>query len=309
MQALCLSDKLAYTKDHPKPRPEPGEALIRVIVAGICGSDLEVLRGYHEFQGVLGHEFVGVVEEAADETWVGRRVVAEINCGDELDARHAPDRRVLGLLGHDGAFAEYVVVPEANLHAVPDEVTDEAAVFCEPLAAALRLREQVLVSPTDRMAVVGPGRLGLLIGQVLTLDGGQVTMLGHRPGSLDLPIKFGFAADLAAYMPDDSFDLVIDATGDPGGLAEAIRLARPLGTVALKSTFAEAAELNLSPVVVKELTLVGSRCGPFEPALRLLARQQVDVLPMIDAEYPLKDGLKAFQHAAMPGALKVLLRP
>lgn len=309
MQALCLTDKLAFRTDYPKPLPDPGEALVKVHLAGICGTDLALLEGYHGFQGVPGHEFVGVVEAAGDESWAGQRVVAEINCSEDDDPRHAPDRQVIGVLGRDGAFAEYLAVPERNLHPVPESVSDEAAVFCEPLAASLRLREQLCIAPTDRIAVLGPGRLGLLVAQVLELDGAVVTLLGHRPESLQLPVTMGFAADLAAYLPDNSFDLVVEATGSSEGLDEAIRLASPLGTIAVKSTFHGPAPVNISAVVVKELTLVGSRCGPLEPALRLLDRGAIDVTPLIEAEYPLSEGVRAVEHAARPGTRKILLRP
>ncbi len=309
MQALCLSDRLRFVTDHPAPTPGPGEALVRVHVAGICTTDLELLRGYHQFQGVLGHEFVGVVESAPTASWVGERVVAEINCGPASDNRHAADRTVLGVLGRDGAFAELVAVPEPNLHRVPAGLADEAALFCEPLAAALRLREQLCLRPSDRMAVIGPGRLGLLIAQVLAVDGATVTVLGRRAEALELPMRLGFNSDLAAYVPDSSFDLVIDASGTASGLHEAIRLTRPLGTIALKSTYATPKELNPSDIVVKELTVVGSRCGPFAPALHLLERGTIEVHQLIEAEYALRDGLRAFERAAVPGALKVLLRP
>jgi len=353
MQALYLADKLQFVHDRPKPEPAPGEALVRVLLAGICGTDLELLRGYHGFRGVPGHEFVGIVEdlvpagplaESADRdagelpleqlasmlaelppgewlegdsgavvdagsSWLGKRVVASINIGRGADPRHAPDRTVLGILDRDGAFADYVAVPLRNLHEVPADVTDVAAVFCEPLAAAMRMTERVGLTAGDRVAVIGPGRLGLLCAEVLRLLDFEPTVLGHRPESLALPMALGYATDLSTYLDDDSFDTVVEATGSPDGLAEAIRLTRPLGRIALKSTFAGDAQVAMSAVVVKELTLVGSRCGSMPVALRLLATGHLNYDRFVAAEYPLHEGQRAFAHAAEPGALKVLLTP
>lgn len=311
MQALCLDDKLAFVADYPDPERRGGEALVRVLLAGICGTDLELLAGYHDFRGIPGHEFVGLVEECDDPRWLGKRVVGEINIADADDPRHAPDRRVLGLIDHDGVFADFVTLPERNLHEVPDAVPNGAAVFCEPLAAAIRMLERITLHDGDRVAVLGPGRLGLLQAQVLALLSLELELvvLGHRSESLEAADKLELATDLSAYLDDSSFDTVIDTTGSPHGLVEAIRLTRPQGTIGLKSTFAGQPPLNVSGIVVKELNVVGSRCGPFDVALRTLARGRIDCFPMIEAEYPLRDGLRAFEHAAEPGALKVLLSP
>jgi threonine dehydrogenase-like Zn-dependent dehydrogenase len=318
MNGLYLADGiLTYRTDLPRPQPGPDEALVRVTLVGICSTDLEMVKGYVPgFQGVLGHEFVGVVEESPDAAWHGRRVVASINIGcNECEVcrregpEHCPNRTVLGIHNRDGVFAEYVAVPRANLLAVPDDVPDETAVFTEPLAAALRIREQVKVRPTAKTAVVGPGRLGLLIGQVLALAGTEVTMLGRREASLELPARLGLPTALADSLPDDSFDFVVEATGNDAGFAHSLRLVRPSGTLILKSTFAGHSRIDLTKLVVGEINVVGSRCGPFAPALRLLARQEVAVQPLIDGEYPLSDGLAAFEHAARSGARKILLRP
>ncbi|HFQ94060.1 MAG TPA: Zn-dependent alcohol dehydrogenase [Anaerolineae bacterium] len=318
MNGLYLANgELSYRPDLPQPQPDPDEALVRVTLAGICGTDLEMVKGYVPgFQGVLGHEFVGVVEESSDAAWHGRRVVAGINIGCNKcqvcrreGPEHCPNRTVLGIHNRDGVFAEYVVVPLANLLPVPDDVPDEAAVFTEPLAAALRIREQVKAPPTAKTAVVGPGRLGLLIGQVLALAGTEVTMLGRREASLELPARLGLQTALVDSPPDDSFDFVVEATGNDAGFAHSLRLVRPLGTLILKSTFAGRSRIDLTKLVVGEINVVGSRCGPFAPALRLLARQEVDAQPLIDGEYPLSDGLAAFDHAARPGVRKILLRP
>lgn len=323
-------DGLASRRDLPRPEladadtgegaegmPELGEARLRMRLAGICSTDLELVKGYAGFQGILGHEFVADVEEAPEALeWVGRRVVGTINlacrrCPVCLGSgpEHCPHRTVLGILGKDGCFAEELTLPVANLLEVPASVPDERAVFTEPLAAALRLREQITVRPTARAAVMGPGRLGLLIAQVLALSGTPVTVLGRRDASLELPAELGFPVALAPEAPDDAFDLVVEATGNQAGLAESLRLVRPLGTLGLKSTFAGAATVDLTKLVVGEVTVVGSRCGPFEPALRLLERGAIQIDPLVEAEYPLGQGLEAMEHAARPGVRKVLLRP
>jgi threonine dehydrogenase-like Zn-dependent dehydrogenase len=317
MQALYVSNgELSYLGDYPRPEVQPGQALIRLKLAGICATDLEIVKGYASFSGVLGHEFVGVVEEADEPNWLGERVVGGINlgCGNcsvcQTDGpEHCPQRRVLGIIGHDGAFADYLVLPVKNLLPVPDEVSDELAVFTEPLAAALRIREQIRIQPSAQAAVVGPGRLGLLVGQVLALDGTEVTMFGRRPESLVLAQQLGFRSALIKEAADDSFDLVVEATGNEAGLASSLRIVRPLGTMVLKSTFSGQATADLTKLVVGEVTVVGSRCGPFAPALRLLAESRITVRPLIEARYPLAQGLAAFRHAARPGVHKVLLHP
>ncbi len=317
MQALLLEgDRLSYHTDYPKPVPQNGEALIKVVLAGICSTDLEIVKGYAGFQGVLGHEFVGVVEACQDEHWIGRRVVGTINLGCRRcqvclgdGPEHCPHRTVLGIISKDGVFADYVTLPVANLLEVPAELPDETAVFTEPLAAALRIREQVKVDPSARIAVVGPGRLGLLVGQVLALGGTDVTMIGRRPGSLELPDQLGLKTGLLDDFADDSFDFVVEATGNEVGFAHSLRLVRPLGTLILKSTFSGDATLNLTKLVVAEINVVGSRCGPFAPALHLLAQNAIHVKQFIEAEYPLCEGVAAFEHASRPGIRKVLLRP
>lgn len=330
MQALTLRDGcLAYQADWPAPTPGPDEALIRVTLAGICSTDLEMVKGYVAgFSGVLGHEFVGVVESTgAAETaeWIGQRVVGSINIGCRRcrvclgqGPEHCPNRTTLGIHNWDGVFADLVTLPIVNLLPVPESVADEEAVFTEPLAAALRIREQIKLRPTDRIAVVGPGRLGLLVAQVLALGVGDVVVLGRRPESLALPARLGLRTGLVDDQPDDSADLVVEATGNDAGFAHSLRIVRPQGTLVLKSTFHGNADVNLTKLVVGEIAVRGSRCGPFAPALRLLeasaagdaaARLGVQVRPLIDASYPLRDGLRAFDHAARPAARKILLRP
>ena len=316
MQALYVeSGRVQYRTDYPVPSVETNQARIQVSLAGICSTDLEILKGYTGFEGVLGHEFVGVVEEGPD-ALRGRRVVGTINLGCRTcriclgqGPEHCPHRTVLGIIGHDGAFADYLTLPVANLLQVPDEVPDLSAVFVEPLAAALRIREQIPVSPSDHVAVIGPGRLGMLAGLVLALGGTQVVMLGRREPSLEIPREMGLVAGLTADFEDNSFDLVVEATGNKGGLVEALRLARPLGTLVMKSTYAGLTDIDLTKLVVGELRVIGSRCGPFAPALRVLARGEIDTSSLLEAEYALRDGMEALDHAARPGVRKILLRP
>lgn len=332
MQALVLSDgRLTYRADYPQPEPAPHEALVRVSLAGICSTDLELVKGYSGgFNGVLGHEFVGVVERVGSpeiDGWVGRRVVGSINlgCGQcpvclSDGPEHCPSRTTLGIHDRDGAFADYITLPLPNLYIVPDSVADEEAVFTEPLAAAFRIREQIRLQPTMRIAVVGPGRLGLLVAQVMALAAGDVVVLGRRPESLELPAQLGLRTSIVDELPDDSFDLVVEATGNDSGLAHSLRLVRPLGTLVLKSTFQGQATVDLTKLVVSEINVFGSRCGPFAPALRLLelsvqaegdvpAGLGVQVRPLIEGDYRLRDGLAGFDHAARPGVRKILLRP
>lgn len=316
MRAIVLRDQVEFVDDYPTPVPAPGEALIRVSLAGICGTDLELVEGYHNFQGVLGHEFVGVVEQAPEPGWAGQRVVGEINlgCGHCETCRtrgpnHCPERRVLGILHKDGAFAEYLTLPVGNLHRVPDDLPDQAAVLCEPLAAALRISEQLQVVPGERAAVLGPGRLGLLVGLVLQQAGAEVAALGRSQRSLSTAEALGLKAALAAGQPANGFDLVVDATGNPTGLAAAIELCRPEGRLVLKSTFRGPAAVDTSAVVVKELTVVGSRCGPFAPALELLAAGHLPVALLLGDEHPLEAAKQALDAAGAPGVGKVTLRP
>ncbi len=321
MQALHLTNGiLKFHNNYPKPTAAPREALIRVRLAGVCSTDLEMVRGYVQgFNGVLGHEFVGDVEAVGskeDERWIGRRVVGSINIGCGHCAvckgdgvEHCPTRRVLGIHDHDGVFAEYVTLPVSNLLPVPEGVTDETAVFVEPLAAAVRIREQVRVRPSAKTAVVGPGRLGLLVGKVLSLAGTEVTMLGRRQASLILPAQWGLQTGIAADFDDNSFDFVVEATGNGAGFSQSLRLVRPLGNLILKSTFQGNIEMNLTKLVVAEINVTGSRCGPFAPALRLLAQGLIDVESTIEAIYPLHDGIAAFEAAAKAGVRKILLTP
>ncbi len=324
MQALYLRNKqLTVTDNHPVPQPQPGEALIRITMAGICSTDLELVKGYYPFDGVLGHEFVGIVEAVAseiDEVFVGQRVVGEINISAECNANcerrcpeHCPDRTVLGIVDKDGAFASYVTLPVCQLFEVPDYVSDRQAVFTEPLAAAVRIVEQVNVTG-KQCAVIGPGRLGMLAAQVLRLAGGTVVVIGRSQESLALPQELGFETAHADQLSPESFAVIVETTGNPAGFETAVTLIEPNGSIVLKSTYAEDARFAsiaplMSKVVVNEIRLVGSRCGPFGPALSLLAEGSIDVEGLISAEYPLRDGLAAFDFAAQRGVRKVLLIP
>lgn len=316
MKALLYDGEVRFLSDYPRPQPPPGEALIRVSLAGICNTDLEIVQGYLGFQGVLGHEFVGIVEEAEDEGWLEKRVVGEINCycGECSFCRkglftHCPERTTLGIWGRDGAFAEYLTLPLANLHPVPEEIPDEDAVFLEPLAAALEIVEQVQVKPTDRVVVLGDGKLGLLVAQALALQGCDLLALGHHTHKLEILRRLGIATHLGESPLKRSADIVVDCTGSPEGFAQTLALLRPRGTLVLKSTYHGQAEVDLSHLVIDEVTLVGSRCGPFAPALELLRRGVVEVAPLISANLPLEEGVSAFQVAEKGETLKVLLRP
>jgi 2-desacetyl-2-hydroxyethyl bacteriochlorophyllide A dehydrogenase len=317
MQALWLENQsLTYRAAVPVPNPQPGEALIQVRLAGICGTDLELLRGYYPYTGIPGHEFVGEVIESPDPGWSGERVVGEINlaCGEcrecqEGRSNHCERRVVLGVRNHHGAFAEYLTLPVANLHRVPPSITDESAVFTEPLAAALEIQEQVLIRPDERVLLIGSGRLGLLIAQTLVCTGCDLLVTVRQAHARELLASWHIPTINPDDVPSRQMDVVIDASGSPQGFDLARRAVRPRGKIVLKSTHTEVAEVNLSAMVVDEIMLIGSRCGPFEPALRLLEKGQLDPRALIEAQYSLVDGEAAFDHAARQGTLKVVLKP
>jgi threonine dehydrogenase-like Zn-dependent dehydrogenase len=308
--------RLHLVRELATPAPPPGEARIQTILAGICNTDLEILRGYHGFEGVLGHEFVGVVDQAEDRSLVGRRVVGEISASCRVCPTcragrytHCPTRTTLGILNRDGVLADYFCLPVPNLHLVPDDVPDEAAVFTEPLAAACQVLEQVHLRPTDRVIVLGDGKLGLLVAQVVALSGCDLTAVGRHPEKLAILSARGIATQLDGSDVRGGADVVVECTGQPAGYRRARELLRPRGTLVLKSTYHGLVEADLSRLVVDEIQVVGSRCGPFPPAIRLLSQGLVDVLPLIEAEYSLDEGMAAFEHAQRRGALKVLVRP
>lgn len=317
MRALVIDNGLRFEENYPTPTPPTGEALVRVRCAGICNTDLELVKGYMNFKGVPGHEFVGVVERAdGREELIGRRVAGEINaaCGVCPTCRanrptHCPHRTTLGIDGRSGTFADYVALPFENLHPLPDSISDDQAVFVEPLAAACEILDQVGIRPTDRVAVIGDGKLGLLCTQVVALSGCDLIVVGRHADKLDLLKRRGLTTttDLAG-LERASFDIAIEATGTPGGYAAARQLVRPRGTIVLKSTYHGEIQVDLTRVVVDEVTVIGSRCGPFPPAIRLLANHLIDVEPLIQARYSLADGIAAFERAAQKGTLKVIVQ-
>lgn len=319
MQALVLDYGLSYCADFPLPCLAADDALIRLKLAGICATDLELVKGYAGFTGVVGHEFVGIVDAVGGEQhrhWLGRRVVGDINIGcNHCDdcrndgSRHCLNRTVLGIRGKHGAFADYFTLPLANLFAVPEQVPDEAAVFAEPLAAALRVVEQLRALPITQVAVLGSGRLGLLIAKVLALAGYGVTVAGRSAASLRLPEAWRLATASIHEVADNTYDCVVDATGQPAGLAEALRIIKPCGHLVLKSTFSASEAVDLSKIVVGEINLIGSRCGSMADALAVLRQNAVPVETMIDGRYALRNGLMAFEHAARSSVRKILLEP
>ncbi|HEY9675955.1 MAG TPA: alcohol dehydrogenase catalytic domain-containing protein [Waterburya sp.] len=314
MQALWLeNNQLQLRQDVPIPDPPPGEALVRVVRAGICNTDLELIRGYYPYTGILGHEFVGIVEQGPEHL-LGQRVVGEINavCGQCRFCRsgqptHCENRTVLGIVNRNGAFADYLSLPVENLHPVPDTVSTDVATFTEPVAAALEIQQQVTVGTSERVLVVGDGKLGQLVAQTLALTGCDLLVIGrHREKLANLAAR-GIQTGLEDAVTDRAFDLAVECTGNPAGFALARRALRPRGTLVLKSTYAAQLTFDASSLVVDEITLMGSRCGPFPPALQLLSSGQIDVEPLIHARYPLSEGLVAFERAKTKGVLKVLL--
>jgi threonine dehydrogenase-like Zn-dependent dehydrogenase len=332
MLSLWLENNRIDIRDIPQPR-KPNEALIKIRKAGICSTDLELVKGYYPYTGILGHEFVGevislpasfalsgVVAETkrGDESGVrtGDRVVGEINavcneCEQCLNRRptHCENRTVLGIVNRDGTFAEYTTLPINNLHRVPDSVSDEMAVFTEPLAAALEIQEQVQINPTDRVLLVGAGRLGQLIAQTLALTGCDLSVVARHAHQQDLLKKRGIRIISEEDTKPWRWDVVVEATGSPSGFSLARQAIRPRGTLVLKSTYKGELNVNFSSIVVDEINIVGSRCGPFEPALRLMESKQVDPTVLIMDEFELSDALKAFERAAGAGVLKVLVKP
>jgi alcohol dehydrogenase len=317
MLAVHLQDGDVQLREQPLPQKPQGCALIRLLCAGICNTDLELQRGYYGFSGTPGHEFVGEVVESDTRELIGKRVVGEINlaCG-ECDwcrrglGRHCPRRTVLGIVRHPGVFAEYFTLPERNLYVLPDKIPTETAVFTEPVAAACEILDQVRPPCSCCLAVLGDGKLGLLIAQVLRAHGYQVHQFGRHAAKL----RIAEAAGVQTFVPNHDapvakYDWVVEATGSPDGLLEAVRMTRPRGTIILKSTIHAGVPVDMAPVVVNELTLIGSRCGRFEPALELLERGVVNVQTMIAARFKLAEAPRAFQRAAEKGALKVLLEP
>ena len=313
MRALVLGrDGVTLRTDYPEPRPRGDEVLVSVLRAGVCETDLQLVRGYMEFRGVLGHEFVGV---AHDGPLAGRRVVGEINCScwqcetcRSGRPTHCPQRTVLGILNHDGAFADVIAVPQRNLHAVPDAIPTDEAVFTEPVAAALQIPAQLSIRSTDRVVVLGDGRLGNLCAQVLAGISQHVLVVGKHPEKLAILESLGLATCLLSDLPAEQIaDIVVDCTGSDTGLPTALRIVRARGTVVLKTTVAGTQTLALASIVIGEVTIVGSRCGPFDKALSALETGSVKVLPLISERFDLSRGIEALEHARTRPVLKVLL--
>ena len=311
MRAIVIDNGISLRRDYPEPAMMSGETIVRVRIAGICGTDLELTKGYMGYRGIPGHEFVGGVVESANSALRGRRVVGEINaacgacraCAEGL-GRHCPNRTVLGILGRDGAFADYLRLPQRNLIALPDSIPDELAVFVEPLAAAYEILEQIRIPKNQRVLVLGDGRLGALVAMTLKAEGYDVILGGHHPERAQrLGIDIAREKDL-----NDRFDVVVDCTGSSSGFSRALELVRPRGTLILKSTAAASANLNLAPVVINEVTVLGSRCGRFAPALDAMASGKIDPRPLISATVALDDGLHALDEAAKSSNFKILLK-
>jgi alcohol dehydrogenase len=315
MFAVHLERGAVDLRRVPRPRRPEGFAIIRLLYGGICNTDLELQRGYYGFRGIPGHEFVGEVVDSDTKTLLGKRVVGEINlacnacdwCARGL-GRHCPRRTVLGIVKHPGAFREFLTLPERNLHIVPAGISTEQAVFVEPLAAACEILDQVRIPKSAGVAVLGDGKLGLLIAQVLHAHGAQVHQYGRHPEKLRISEAAGIATELARKLPAAAYDWVVDATGSPDGLQQAVAMTRPRGTLIMKSTVHGLAKIDTAPIIVNELTLTGSRCGRFEPALRLLRLGKVRVDDLISEALPLSEAPRAFEHAAAKGVLKVLLK-
>ncbi len=301
--------------ERDMPIPSKDEALIRIRMAGICNTDLEILKGYMQFSGVPGHEFVGDVVECEDSSWIGKRVVGEINLGcghcaqcNSGIARHCPTRQVLGILDKDGVFAEFITLPVKNLHIVPDILTDEEAVFIEPIAAACEILEQIKISDGSIVAIIGDGKLGQLIAGVIRLTGCDITVIGKHPNKLQRVAKLGINTCLRDNIPDRSYDVVIEASGSPSGIHQSMKILKPRGILIIKSTTQEDIQINLATVVINEIQIIGSRCGRFEPAIELLRNRSINVMPLITATFLLDDWKNAFVYAQESESMKILLQ-
>ncbi len=315
MRALYLdSSGLTLRHAYPEPVINAGESLVHVTTAGICGTDLELARGYMGYTGVPGHEFVGIIAQSSHPGLLGQRVVGEINAScntcdfyDRDLGRHCPHRTVLGILGRDGAFADYLVLPDRNLIPIPPSLSDEMAVFTEPLAAAYEIFEQTPIAPAEKILILGDGRLGAIVALVLQVEGFSALIGGHHEAKLNFLATLGLKVALEKTL-HPGFDLVIDSTGSPSGFTRALELVRPRGRIILKTTAASSAPLNLAPIVINEITMLGSRCGRFAPALAALESGRLDPRPLISARFSFNDALAAFDAAAQPSNFKCLLQ-
>lgn len=322
MKAVVFNDKegLVLKTDYTKPVPQKGEALIKISMAGICNTDAEIIKGYMGYSGVLGHEFVGVVEEVndADKSLIGKRVVAEISYGCKKpdcpwcavkNYRHCPDRHTIGIWRKDGCFAEYITLPTNILFEVPENVPDEQAVFVEPLAAACEITEQLHIEPTHKVVVLGDGKLGLTTALTLNAQNLDVTLVGKHQNKLDIAKAQGVKTMLLDELKvSNNFDVVVEATGSVSGFETSLNLVKPRGVLVLKSTIATGKELNLAPIVINEITVLGSRCGQFGPALRLLKNNRIDFKPFISKIYSIDEAIKGFEANKEKGSIKIILK-
>ena len=320
MKAIVFDNELKLDTNYPKPIPQKGEALIRVTLAGICNTDYEITKGYMGYSGILGHEFVGIVEDvnSEDKSWIGKRVVAEISwgCNDpncewcaKKNYRHCPNRHTIGIWKKDGCMAEYLTVPTNILFEVPENVTDEQAVFVEPLAAACEITEQLHIEPTARILVLGDGKLGLTTALTLNALNLNVLLVGKHENKLDIAKAQGVKTQLLSeFIPKKIYDVVIEATGTASGFETSMSLTKPRGVLVLKSTVASGKELNLAPIVIDEITVLGSRCGQFGPALRLLEKEKIDFSPFISKTYSIDEALEAFEANKLKDTLKILIK-
>ena len=316
MKAVVFDNGLKLDNNYPMTVPQKGEALIKVNTIGICNTDYEITLGYMGYKGILGHEFTGVVEKAENKDLIGKRVVGEINCGcGQCDwcaqglERHCFNRSTLGIWQREGCFAEYVCLPEKNLLVIPDNVTDEEAVFVEPLAAALEILEQVHIPPYKRVIVLGDGKLGLIIALALNAAGLDITLVGKHEEKLNIAKAQGVKTELLNNLKiEKAYDFVVEATGSITGFETSLALTKPRGTLILKSTIAASKEFNLAPIVIDEITVLGSRCGQFAPALRMLEQKRIDVKPLISDIYAIDDSIEAFERNKEKYSVKVLVK-
>ena len=316
MKAVVFDNGLKLDNNYPMPVPQKGEALIKVNTIGICNTDYEITLGYMGYKGILGHEFTGVVEKADNKDLIGKRVVGEINCGcGQCDwcaqglERHCFNRSTLGIWQREGCFAEYVCLPEKNLLVIPDNVTDEEAVFVEPLAAALEILEQVHIPPYKKVIVLGDGKLGLIIALALNAAGLDITLVGKHEEKLNIAKAQGVKTELLNNLKiEKAYDFVVEATGSITGFETSLALTKPRGTLILKSTIAASKEFNLAPIVIDEITVLGSRCGQFAPALRMLEQKRIDVKPLISDIYAIDDSIAAFERNKEKSSVKVLVK-
>ena len=322
MKAIVFNDKdgLHLDNNYKKPVPQKGEALIKVTLAGICNTDYEITKGYMGYNGILGHEFIGTVEEINDEdkSLLGKRVTAEISYGCNnpecewcavKNYRHCPDRHTLGIWRKDGCFAEYVTMPLNVLFEIPENVEDEQAVFVEPLAAACEITEQLHIQPIQRVVVLGDGKLGLTTALTPSAQGLDVTLIGKHQNKLDIAKNQGVKTQLLQDTKiENIYDVVVEATGSVSGFETSLSLVKPRGVLVLKSTIATGKELNLAPIVINEITVLGSRCGQFPPAFNLLAKHRIDFKPFISAVYSIDDAIEAFEANKSKETLKVLIK-